>query len=71
MSAVSDGPRELAIRSGKDGSDDVLLAVSESGPGFDGAEPEHLFDAFYTTKPDGMGIGLAVSRSIIEAHGYH
>ena len=50
-------------------SNHVILTVSDTGPGFAGAKLESIFDAFYTTKPEGMGIGLAVSRSIIEAHG--
>jgi len=47
----------------------VLIAVRDSGPGLDPKVLDHLFDAFYTTKPKGMGMGLAISRSIIEAHG--
>jgi signal transduction histidine kinase len=47
----------------------VLIAVRDSGPGLDPKGLDHLFDAFYTTKPKGMGMGLAISRSIIEAHG--
>ena len=54
---------------GKDESNGVLVAVRDSGVGLDPREPEHLFEPFYTTKPDGMGMGLAISRSIIEAHG--
>ena len=69
MSGVSGGPRELLITSGKDGSKGVLVAVRDSGTGLDSVSLERLFDAFYTTKPDGMGMGLAISRSIIEAHG--
>jgi signal transduction histidine kinase len=47
----------------------VLIAVRDSGPGLDPKALDHLFDAFYTTKPQGLGMGLAISRSIIEAHG--
>jgi signal transduction histidine kinase len=47
----------------------VLITVSDSGPGLEAESLEHLFDAFYTTKPQGLGMGLAISRSIIEAHG--
>jgi len=43
--------------------------VQDSGPGFDPNSLEHLFDAFYTTKPQGLGMGLSISRSIIDAHG--
>jgi signal transduction histidine kinase len=47
----------------------VVVRVKDSGDGFDQAEAHLLFDAFYTTKPNGVGLGLAISRSIIEAHG--
>ena len=50
-------------------STDVLVTVRDSGPGLDPRNINRLFDAFYTTKPQGLGIGLAISRSIIEAHG--
>ena len=69
MTVVREGPRELLVSSGKDESKGVLVAVRDSGPGLDPEARAHLFDAFYTTKPDGMGMGLAISRSIIEAHG--
>ena len=46
----------------------MLVAVTDTGPGLDPANVERLFDAFYTTKPNGMGMGLAICRSIIEAH---
>jgi signal transduction histidine kinase len=69
MSGVSQGPRELLISSGKAESDGVLVAVRDSGPGLDPASVEHLFEAFYTTKPSGLGMGLSICRSIIEAHG--
>jgi signal transduction histidine kinase len=69
MGTETKGPRELVVSSVKDASNDLLLTVSDSGPGFDGAKLENIFDAFYTTKSEGMGIGLAVSRSIVEGHG--
>ena len=69
MSGVGEESRELRISSARDGSGGVLVAVRDSGPGLDPAGLEHLFDAFYTTKPDGMGMGLSICRSIIEAHG--
>ena len=47
----------------------VLVAVRDSGPGLDSNGIDRLFDAFYTTKPQGMGMGLAISRSIVQAHG--
>lgn len=69
MSGVSDGPRELLVGSEKDESQGVLVAVRDSGPGLDPESLNHIFTAFYTTKPQGMGMGLAISRSIIEVHG--
>lgn len=68
MSAIDNLPRELIIRTERDGSDRVRLSVEDSGPGLDPGPVERLFDAFYTTKNEGMGIGLSVSRSIIENH---
>ncbi len=69
MSGLSDGPRELLIQSGMDESAQVVISVQDSGPGIDPENLDHLFEAFYTTKPHGLGMGLAISRSIIEAHG--
>jgi len=69
MSAVSEGARELRIVSGKDGSNCVLVTVQDSGPGLNPDSCDSLFDAFYTTKPSGMGMGLSICRSIVEAHG--
>ncbi|HUL05901.1 MAG TPA: ATP-binding protein, partial [Candidatus Acidoferrum sp.] len=69
MSSIDEGARELLISVGRDASGGVLVAVRDSGPGPDPASVDRLFEAFYTTKPDGMGIGLAICRSIIEAHG--
>jgi len=69
MSGVTDRNRELRIRSREHESDQILVAVEDCGIGI---EPEHaarLFNAFFTTKPDGMGMGLSICRSIIEAHG--
>jgi C4-dicarboxylate-specific signal transduction histidine kinase len=68
MNAVEDRPRELVIRTELGEHDCVRLAVQDSGVGLDPHRVETLFDAFYTTKSDGMGIGLSVSRSIIESH---
>jgi signal transduction histidine kinase len=59
----------LLIRSGTDESGQVVISVQDSGPGIDPENLDHLFEAFYTTKPQGLGMGLAISRSIIEAHG--
>jgi signal transduction histidine kinase len=69
MSAVSEGARELLISTGKDASGGVLVAVRDSGPGLNPENFDRLFDAFYTTKPGGMGMGLLICRSIVEAHG--
>ena len=69
MSGLSDGPRELLVRSGTDGSEHVVISVQDSGPVFDPKSLDHLFEAFYTTKPQGLGMGLAISRSLVEAHG--
>jgi signal transduction histidine kinase len=63
------GPRKLLVRAEKDASDDVLVTITDTGAGFDSKNSEHIFNAFYTTKPDGMGMGLAISRSIVEVHG--
>ena len=52
-----------------DASNGVLVAVRDTGPGLDPKNVDRLFEAFYTTKPEGMGMGLAICRSIIEAHG--
>jgi signal transduction histidine kinase/GAF domain-containing protein len=69
MSDVSEGPRELTIVSGAGSSNDVFVEVQDTGPGLDPANLDRLFQSFHTTKPDGMGMGLAISRSIVEAHG--
>jgi signal transduction histidine kinase len=69
MTSVTGRPRELVIRSELHENDQVLVAVQDSGIGFDPSDKDRLFDAFFTTKPDGMGIGLPICRSIIEAHG--
>jgi two-component system sensor kinase FixL len=69
MSGGADNPRELLVGSKKDESQGVLVAVRDSGPGLDPESLNHIFTAFYTTKSQGMGMGLAISRSIIEAHG--
>jgi PAS domain S-box-containing protein len=69
MSGTSDDARELLISSGKAESGSVLVSVRDSGPGLAPADLDRLFDAFYTTKPSGLGLGLSICRSIIEAHG--
>jgi PAS domain S-box-containing protein len=69
MSGAAEEPRSLVIGSAKDGPNGVLVTVRDSGVGLGAASVERLFEAFYTTKPGGMGMGLAISRAIIEAHG--
>ncbi len=69
MSGIAGGQRELSLASVNDGSNAVLVTVRDSGPGLGRTALERLFEAFYTTKSDGMGMGLAISRRIIEAHG--
>jgi len=69
MGGVSDSVRELLISTGNADDGSVLVAVSDSGPGFAPHNTEHIFDPFYTTKSTGLGMGLSICRSIIEAHG--
>ena len=69
MSEVREGTRELLISTSEVESDSVLVAVSDSGPGLPQANPERVFEAFYTTKSSGLGMGLSICRSIVEAHG--
>ena len=68
MSGVDDRPRALVIRTDRCEGDCALLTVMDTGVGITRQELERLFDSFYTTKSDGMGMGLSVSRSIIENH---
>jgi PAS domain S-box-containing protein len=63
------GPREIVVRTAERAGKDVLVAVRDSGPGVDAARADRLFEPFYTTKGEGLGMGLAVSRSIVERHG--
>jgi PAS domain S-box-containing protein len=69
MGTVEDGPRELSITTAQADPEGVRVAVKDSGPGVAPADLEQLFAAFYTTKPGGLGMGLSICRSIIEAHG--
>jgi PAS domain S-box-containing protein len=68
MSGV-EGERELLIRTGKNEAGEIVVSVSDSGPGVAPATIEHLFKAFFTTKANGLGLGLSICRSIVEAHG--
>jgi signal transduction histidine kinase len=68
MVDVHDRPRQLLIKTDRQDDDGVLVSVRDAGVGIDTQTMDKLFDAFYTTKSDGMGIGLSISRSIIERH---
>jgi len=68
MSTINDRPRELVIRTAREDGDHVRLSVKDAGIGLEPQAAERLFQTFYTTKRDGMGIGLSISRYIIEAH---
>src|SRR4030095_7591976 len=69
MTAVHDRPRALMIVSRRDGPDGVAVEVRDSGTGLDAERAGRVFEAFYSTKSEGIGIGLSISRSIVEAHG--
>jgi PAS domain S-box-containing protein len=69
MGSVGAGPRELLISTEQHQVNGVLVSVRDSGPGIDPESLEHVFEAFYTTKISGMGMGLSICRSIIDAHG--
>jgi signal transduction histidine kinase len=69
MTPVTDRPRELELTAERHESGGVLVGIRDSGIGFDPQTSDRLFEAFFTTKPTGMGMGLSISRSIIEAHG--
>ncbi|MBR0751937.1 AAA family ATPase [Bradyrhizobium jicamae] len=68
MATMADGARDLLITTGAAEPDSVLVRVADSGPGLDPQMLENVFDAYFTTKPHGMGMGLAICRSIIDAH---
>ncbi len=74
IEAMDDTPepnRSLFISSTNDGSGNIAVTMRDSGKGFEQTRPEQLFDAFYTTKSGGMGLGLTITRSIVETHGGH
>ena len=62
-------PRTLRLSSQMAGPGNVLIAVADTGTGLDRTKADHIFDAFFTTKPEGIGMGLSICRSIVEAHG--
>ena len=68
MLGMDEGSRELLISTERTHSDAVLISVQDSGPGFPPESVDRLFESFYTTKPGGLGMGLSICRSIIEAH---
>jgi signal transduction histidine kinase len=69
MQSVTDRPRELVIRSRQDETQQVLVSVTDCGVGISAENADRLFNAFFTTKSGGMGMGLSICRSIVEAHG--
>jgi signal transduction histidine kinase len=69
MSGLDEGSRELLISTEEEGANGVRIAVRDRGPALKPETVDRLFEAFYTAKPDGMGMGLSICRSIIEAHG--
>jgi C4-dicarboxylate-specific signal transduction histidine kinase len=69
MKAEAGGPRELTVNSGWDDETELFIEVRDSGAGLDPAHLDRLFESFHTTKSGGMGLGLAISRSIVKAHG--
>jgi signal transduction histidine kinase len=69
MQSTTDRPRELVIRSGQDDAHGVLVSVTDCGVGISAENADRLFNAFFTTKSSGMGMGLSICRSIVEAHG--
>jgi signal transduction histidine kinase len=68
MSTSDERSRDLHITTAKS-NDGVIVSVRDSGPGVDSTKLERIFDAFYTTKPSGLGMGLSICREIIEMHG--
>jgi signal transduction histidine kinase len=69
MQSVTDRPRELMIRSRQDETHQVLVSVTDCGVGISAENADRLFNAFFTTKSSGMGMGLSICRSLVEAHG--
>jgi signal transduction histidine kinase len=68
MKDADDGTRELAIKSQRTENEEIAVSVTDTGVGLPTQHPEQIFNAFFTTKPNGTGMGLRISRSIIESH---
>jgi signal transduction histidine kinase len=71
MSSIGEGTRELSISTERCQAGGILVAVRDSGPGIEAEHRNRIFEPFYTTKTSGIGMGLSICRSIIEAHGGH
>ena len=69
MSVMRADARRLVIRAGRNGNGEICVSVRDSGPGFPAGIVEQLFEPFFSTKAEGTGMGLAIARSIVEAHG--
>ena len=69
MNGMREGARQLLVGTEKDPSGEVVVRVTDSGPGLNSENFDRMFEAFYTTKPRGMGMGLSICRTIVEAHG--
>jgi signal transduction histidine kinase len=69
MASVEQRARVLTVRSQKTGDCDIVLSVEDTGSGIDPADLDRAFEPFFSTKPEGMGMGLSICRSIVEAHG--
>jgi signal transduction histidine kinase len=67
--SVSDRERQVSVRSEKHNGQGALIAVEDSGTGIEPEDAKRIFDAFFTTKAEGMGMGLSICRSIVESHG--
>jgi C4-dicarboxylate-specific signal transduction histidine kinase len=69
MQAITDGSLRLVVRTCQDEANQVVVAVEDSGPGLASEDADRVFDPFFSTKPGGLGMGLSICRSIVEAHG--
>jgi signal transduction histidine kinase len=69
MSSADHRPRMLRVSSRNDGNGNLVVEIADTGPGFGPGESERMFEAFFTTKAEGIGLGLWICRTIVEAHG--